>query len=68
MKYYLVGIKGTGMSALASMLYDCGNDIIGSDVLSNFFNCISNSGKSLFIVCNLTYFLFELIIPELLQD
>ena len=36
MKYYLVGIKGTGMSALASMLYDCGNEIIGSDVLSNF--------------------------------
>lgn len=31
MTYFFAGIKGTGMSALASMLYDLGNDIIGYD-------------------------------------
>ena len=31
MKYYLVGIKGTGMSALAKILYDCGNVVRGVD-------------------------------------
>ena len=32
----MVGIKGTGMSALACMLYDLGHEVIGSDVLKNF--------------------------------
>ena len=36
LKYYLVGIKGTGMSALACMLYDLGHEVIGSDVSKNF--------------------------------
>jgi UDP-N-acetylmuramate--alanine ligase len=36
MKYYLVGIKGSGMSALASMLYDMGHEVIGSDVANNY--------------------------------
>ena len=31
MKYYCIGIKGTGMSTLAGMLYDMGNDVIGYD-------------------------------------
>ena len=31
MKYYLIGIKGSGMSALASLLYDLGNSVIGYD-------------------------------------
>lgn len=31
MKYYLIGIKGSGMSALASLLYDLGNTVIGYD-------------------------------------
>ena len=28
MKYYLIGIKGSGMSTLANLLYDLGNDIV----------------------------------------
>lgn len=30
-KYYFVGIKGSGMSSLAQVLYDLGNEIIGYD-------------------------------------
>lgn len=33
MKYFFAGIKGSGMSALATMLYDMGNEIIGYDDL-----------------------------------
>lgn len=31
MKYYLIGIKGTGMSALAQILFDLGNEVVGYD-------------------------------------
>ena len=31
MKYYLIGIKGSGMSALASILYDLNNTVVGYD-------------------------------------
>ena len=31
MKYYCIGIKGTGMSTLAQMLYDMGNEVSGYD-------------------------------------
>ncbi len=31
MKYYCIGIKGSGMSTLAQMLYDMGNDVTGYD-------------------------------------
>ncbi len=31
MKYYLIGIKGSGMSALASILHDLGNVVVGYD-------------------------------------
>ena len=31
MKYYLIGIKGSGMSALASLLHDLGNKVVGYD-------------------------------------
>ncbi len=31
MKYYCIGIKGAGMSSLAQILYDLGNDVIGYD-------------------------------------
>ena len=31
MKYYLIGIKGSGMSALASILSDLGNTVVGYD-------------------------------------
>ena len=32
MKYYLVGIKGSGMAALAHILLDQGNEVRGSDI------------------------------------
>lgn len=38
MKYYLVGIKGTGMSSLACYLYDMENEVCGSDVGEFQFN------------------------------
>jgi len=31
MKYYCIGIKGAGMSTLAQILYDLGNDVVGYD-------------------------------------
>ena len=31
MKYYLIGIKGSGMSTLANLLHDLGNDVCGYD-------------------------------------
>jgi UDP-N-acetylmuramate--alanine ligase len=36
-KYYFIGIKGTGMSSLACMLYDLGNEVVGSDLPKHFF-------------------------------
>ncbi len=37
MKYYFIGIKGTGMAALACMLHDLGNEVSGSDLAKHFF-------------------------------
>lgn len=31
MKYYFIGIKGSGMSTLANLLFDLGNEIVGYD-------------------------------------
>ena len=31
MKYYCIGIKGAGMSTLANILYDLGNEVEGYD-------------------------------------
>lgn len=31
MKYYCIGIKGTGMSTLAQILHDLGNTVSGYD-------------------------------------
>lgn len=36
MKYFMAGIKGSGMSALATMLHDLGNEIIGYDDLKYY--------------------------------
>ncbi len=36
-KYFLVGIKGSGMSALAQFLSDCGEFVCGSDVEKQYF-------------------------------
>lgn len=37
MQYYFIGIKGTGMAALACMLKDLGNEVSGSDLAKHFF-------------------------------
>ncbi len=37
MKYYFIGIKGTGMSSLACMLHDIGHEVSGSDLEKHFF-------------------------------
>lgn len=36
MKYYCLGIKGAGMSTLANILYDLGNEVIGYDDVSDY--------------------------------
>lgn len=36
-KYYFIGIKGSGMSALAQILHDLGHEVIGSDIDKYFF-------------------------------
>ena len=35
--YHFIGIKGTGMSALAHILHDSGEKVQGSDVEKRFF-------------------------------
>lgn len=35
--YYFIGIKGTGMASLATMLYDLGYEVCGSDLEKHFF-------------------------------
>ncbi|MBR5755909.1 MAG: UDP-N-acetylmuramate--alanine ligase, partial [Erysipelotrichaceae bacterium] len=35
--YYFIGIKGTGMAALALMLHDLGHEVCGSDLDNHFF-------------------------------
>ena len=37
MQYYLIGIKGTGMSALANILVDLGHEVIGVDYNKKYF-------------------------------
>ena len=36
MKYYCLGIKGAGMSTLANILYDLGNEVIGYDDVRDY--------------------------------
>jgi UDP-N-acetylmuramate--alanine ligase len=36
-KFHLIGVKGTGMSALAGILKDLGHEVTGSDVEEDFF-------------------------------
>lgn len=35
--YYFIGIKGTGMASLATMMHDLGNEVTGSDLDKHFF-------------------------------
>ena len=37
MKYHFIGIKGSGMSALALIMKDLGNEVEGSDVMHHLF-------------------------------
>ncbi|MGL5020831.1 MAG: Mur ligase domain-containing protein, partial [Mycoplasmatales bacterium] len=37
MKYFLTGIKGSGMTSLACILKDLGHDVSGSDVEDIYF-------------------------------
>ena len=37
MKYHFTGIKGSGMSALAQVIYELGNEVEGSDVTHHLF-------------------------------
>ena len=37
MAYHFIGIKGTGMAALASILYDEHKDVTGSDIEKYIF-------------------------------
>lgn len=37
MKYHFIGIKGSGMSALAQIMHDLGNEVEGSDVKHHLF-------------------------------
>ncbi len=37
MKCFFIGIKGSGMSALAIVLKQMGNDVLGSDISTSFF-------------------------------
>ena len=36
-KYHFIGIKGSGMSSLAQIAYDMGNEVQGSDEETYFF-------------------------------
>ena len=53
MKYYLVGIKGTGMASLARILKDNGHEIVGCDSDEYFFT------QDLLDEYNIKYELFD---------
>ncbi|MCL1991060.1 MAG: UDP-N-acetylmuramate--L-alanine ligase [Defluviitaleaceae bacterium] len=46
-KYYLVGIKGAGMSALANVLHDMGHALAGSDIKEMLFTQIELEAKGI---------------------
>lgn len=46
-KYYLVGIKGAGMSALANVLYDMGHSVSGSDIKEMLFTQVELEAKGI---------------------
>ncbi|RLL47801.1 UDP-N-acetylmuramate--L-alanine ligase [Oceanobacillus piezotolerans] len=45
--YHFIGIKGTGMSALAQILHDSGENVQGSDVEKRFFTQDALEGKNI---------------------
>ena len=40
--YYFIGIKGSGMAPLATILYELGNEVAGSDIDKYIFIEYSN--------------------------
>lgn len=46
-KYHLIGIKGSGMSALAHILYDMGHSVQGSDIEEKVFTQIGLEAKGM---------------------
>jgi len=46
-KYYLIGIKGAGMSALANILHDMGHLVIGSDIKEMLFTQVELEAKGM---------------------
>ncbi len=50
MIYYFIGIKGSGMSALAQVMHDLGYNIIGSDKPDHFFTQIELEKKGIKIL------------------
>ncbi|WP_173915818.1 UDP-N-acetylmuramate--L-alanine ligase [Halobacillus sp. Marseille-Q1614] len=48
--YHFVGIKGTGMSALAQILHDSGETVQGSDIEKHFFTEASLNEKNIEIL------------------
>ena len=46
-KFHLIGIKGTGMSALAGILKDLGHVVTGSDVAEDFFTAKKLKAKKI---------------------
>ncbi|MBM7572837.1 UDP-N-acetylmuramate--L-alanine ligase [Aquibacillus albus] len=45
--YHFIGIKGTGMSALAQILHDSGENVQGSDVEKEFFTQVALEEKNI---------------------
>lgn len=49
-KYHFVGIKGSGMSSLAQIIYDLGYDVQGSDIDQHIFTEIALRNKGISIL------------------
>ncbi|KIX90101.1 UDP-N-acetylmuramate--alanine ligase [Staphylococcus microti] len=49
-KYHFVGIKGSGMSSLAQILFDLGHDVQGSDIEQYVFTEIALKNKGITIL------------------
>lgn len=64
MKYYIVGIKGSGLSALANILYDLGHTIRGADITKQMFTQQKLEEKNIIIdsLDNMRYEDFDIIV------
>ncbi|MGL4337799.1 MAG: UDP-N-acetylmuramate--L-alanine ligase [Turicibacter sp.] len=61
-RFHLIGIKGSGMSALAHILYDMGHYVQGSDIEEKLFTQIGLEAKSI----NLSVFGSSKIDPDMI--